>query len=285
MSDTRSPGAGRALDAGGPAAGIEIVGLTKRFLTPKGDTFTAIRDVTLSVEPGQFCAIVGPTGCGKSTTLAQVSGLERPSAGSVSVGGRIVDGITQGVSYMFQADSLFPWKTVLNNVMVGPVLTGTPKKEATVLALDWLRRVGLAGFEDRYPHQLSGGMRKRVAMAAALINRPRILLMDEPFGALDVQTKAIMQTELLQLWEELRPSVLFITHDLDEAVALADRVVIMTSSPGTVKDVFDIDLPRPRGDVQQIRHERRFLELQGQIWESLREEVDRAYAQTAAVAA
>ena len=284
MGDTRAT-AGSVADTTGEAARIDIVGLTKRFLTPKGQTFTAIRDVTLSVEPGQFCAIVGPTGCGKSTTLAQVSGLERPSAGSVSVGGRIVDGITQGVSYMFQADSLFPWKTVLNNVMVGPVLTGTPKKEATALARDWLRRVGLAGFEDRYPHQLSGGMRKRVAMAAALINRPRILLMDEPFGALDVQTKAIMQTELLQLWEESRPSVLFITHDLDEAVALADRVVIMTSSPGTVKDVFEIDLPRPRGDVQQIRHEGRFLELQGQIWESLREEVDRAYAQTAAVAA
>jgi len=284
MGDTRAT-AGSVADTTGEAARIDIVGLTKRFLTPKGQTFTAIRDVTLSVEPGQFCAIVGPTGCGKSTTLAQVSGLEKPSAGSVSVGGRIVDGITHGVSYMFQADSLFPWKTVLNNVMVGPVLTGTPKKEATVLALDWLRRVGLAGFEDRYPHQLSGGMRKRVAMAAALINRPRILLMDEPFGALDVQTKAIMQTELLQLWEESRPSVLFITHDLDEAVALADRVVIMTSSPGTVKDVFEIDLPRPRGDVQQIRHEGRFLELQGQIWESLREEVDRAYAQTAAVAA
>ena len=284
MGDTRAT-AGSVADTTGEAARIDIVGLTKRFLTPKGQTFTAIRDVTLSVEPGQFCAIVGPTGCGKSTTLAQVSGLEHPSAGSVSVGGRIVDGITQGVSYMFQADSLFPWKTVLNNVMVGPVLTGTPKKEATALARDWLRRVGLAGFEDRYPHQLSGGMRKRVAMAAALINRPRILLMDEPFGALDVQTKAIMQTELLQLWEESRPSVLFITHDLDEAVALADRVVIMTSSPGTVKDVFEIDLPRPRGDVQQIRHEGRFLELQGQIWESLREEVDRAYAQTAAVAA
>ncbi len=186
---------------------------------------------------------------------------------------------------MFQADSLFPWKTVLANVMIGPILLGTPKKEATALALDWLRRVGLAGFEDRYPHQLSGGMRKRVAMAAALINNPRILLMDEPFGALDVQTKAIMQTELLTLWEELRPSVLFITHDLDEAVALSDRVVIMTSSPGTVKDVFDIDLPRPRGDVQQIRHEQRFIELQGRIWESLRDEVTRAYEQTAGAAA
>ncbi len=275
---TGSPGAEQP-------AGIEIVGLTKRFLTPKGDTFTAIHDVTLTVEPGQFCAIVGPTGCGKSTTLAQVSGLERPSAGSVSVGGRIVEGITSGVSYMFQADSLFPWKTVLGNVMIGPVLVGTPKREAQALAMDWLRRVGLSGFEDRYPHQLSGGMRKRVAMAAALINNPRILLMDEPFGALDVQTKAIMQTELLGLWEELRPSVLFITHDLDEAVALSDRVVIMTSSPGTVKDVFDVDLPRPRGDVQEIRHEERFLEIQGRIWESLRDEVTRAYQQTAGAAA
>lgn len=277
-----APGVAPAADE---AARIDIVGLTKRFLTPKGETFTAIRDVTLTVEPGQFCAIVGPTGCGKSTTLAQVSGLERPSAGSVSVGGRIVDGITSGVSYMFQSDSLFPWKTVLSNVMVGPVLLGTPKKEATALAMDWLRRVGLAGFEDRYPHQLSGGMRKRVAMAAALINNPRILLMDEPFGALDVQTKAIMQTELLTLWEELRPSVLFITHDLDEAVALSDRVVIMTSSPGTVKDVFDIDLPRPRGNVQEIRHEERFLDIQGRIWESLRDEVTRAYEQTAGAAA
>lgn len=269
----------------GNEAGIEITGLTKRYLTPKGETFTAIRDVALSVEPGQFCSIVGPTGCGKSTTLAQVSGLERPSEGSVHVAGRLVEGITNGVSYMFQADALFPWKSVLSNVMMGPVLLGTPKHEATLLARDWIRRVGLAGFEDRYPHQLSGGMRKRVAMAAALINNPRILLMDEPFGALDVQTKAIMQNELLKLWEELRPSVLFITHDLDEAVALSDRVVIMTSSPGTVKDVFDIDLPRPRGNVQEIRHEERFLELQGQIWESLKNEVTRAYAKTAGAAA
>jgi NitT/TauT family transport system ATP-binding protein len=266
-------------------AGIQIASLTKRYLTPKGEAFTAIKDVTLTVEPGQFCSIVGPTGCGKSTTLAQVSGLEKPSAGTVKVGDRVVDGITDGVSYMFQADALFPWKSVLNNVMMGPVLLGTPKREAAALATDWIRRVGLAGFEDRYPHQLSGGMRKRVAMAASLINNPRILLMDEPFGALDVQTKAIMQTELLQLWEQLRPSVLFITHDLDEAVALSDRVIIMTSSPGSVKDVFDIDLPRPRGDVQEIRHEERFLELQGQIWESLKEEVTRAYEETAGAAA
>ncbi|HEU5006569.1 MAG TPA: ABC transporter ATP-binding protein [Jatrophihabitantaceae bacterium] len=271
-------------DASGDAARIEITGLTKRFLTPKGEPFTAIRDVTFTVEPGQFCAIVGPTGCGKSTTLGQVSGLERPSAGSVKVGGREVQGITHGVSFMFQSDALFPWKTVLGNVMIGPTLAGTPRKEAIGLARDWLRRVGLTGFEDRYPHQLSGGMRKRVAMAAALINEPSILLMDEPFGALDVQTKAIMQTELLGLWEQSRPSVLFITHDLDEAVALADRVLIMTSGPGSIKQSFDIDLPRPRGEVQEIRHEPRFLELQNQIWASLKDEVERAYAQTAGAA-
>lgn len=262
-------------------ATIEIKHLTKRFMTRSGEPFTAIEDVSLTVEPGQFCAIVGPTGCGKSTTLGQVSGLDRPSAGSVQVGGRNVQGITPGVSFMFQNDALFPWKTVLANVMIGPVLTGMAKKAAITLSRDWLRRVGLAGFEDRYPHQLSGGMRKRVAMAAALINAPRILLMDEPFGALDVQTKAIMQTELLGLWEQTRPSVLFITHDLDEAVALADRVLIMTSSPGTIKESFEIDLPRPRGEVQAIRHEPRFLELQDQIWASLKDEVDRAYARTA----
>ncbi|MFC6704307.1 ABC transporter ATP-binding protein [Flexivirga alba] len=268
----------------GDSARIEITGLTKRYITPKGDPFTAIRDVTFTVEPGQFCAIVGPTGCGKSTTLGQVSGLENPSGGSVKVGGNPVHGITKGVSFMFQADALFPWKSVLGNVMIGPTLAGMGKKDAIALARDWLRRVGLTGFEDRYPHQLSGGMRKRVAMAAALINEPRILLMDEPFGALDVQTKAIMQTELLGLWEQARPSVLFITHDLDEAVALADKVLVMTSSPGSIKQSFDIDLPRPRGEVQAIRHEKRFLELQDRIWSSLKDEVDRAYAQTAGAA-
>jgi NitT/TauT family transport system ATP-binding protein len=267
------------------AASIEISGLSKRFLTPKGEPFTAVQDVSFTVDPGQFCAIVGPTGCGKSTTLAQVAGLDRPSAGTVKVGGKAVQGITEGVSFMFQTDALFPWKTVLGNVIVGPTLRGTPKKRAVELARDWLRRVGLTGFEDRYPHQLSGGMRKRVAMAAALINEPRILLMDEPFGALDVQTKAIMQTELLGLWEQTRPSVVFITHDLDEAVALADRVLIMTSGPGSIKSSFDIDLSRPRGEVQELRHEPRFVELQHQIWATLKAEVERAYARTAGVAA
>jgi NitT/TauT family transport system ATP-binding protein len=263
------------------AVGIALEGVVKRFVTPAGDAFTALRDVTFAVEPGQFCAVVGPTGCGKSTTLSLVSGLDTPNAGSVRVGGRPVDGITRGTSFMFQSDALLPWKTVIANVTLGPLFHGVPKKKAQSYARDWLRRVGLAGFEDHHPHQLSGGMRKRVSLAAALINEPSILLMDEPFGALDVQTKAIMSNELLGLWEHTKPSVIFVTHDLEEAIALADRVVVMTVGPGTVKAVYDIDLPRPRGAVQEIRFESRFLELHQQIWDSLREEVERAYARTA----
>ena len=259
---------------------IEIVGVTKRFVSPTGTAMTALRDVSFSVEPGQFCAVVGPTGCGKSTTLTMVAGLERPSAGVVRVGGQAVDGIADHMSFMFQSDALLPWKSVLQNVALGPRFRGVPKSEALAKAREWIRVVGLSGFEDHHPHQLSGGMRKRATLAASLISEPSILLMDEPFGALDVQTKAIMSNELLTLWERTRPSVLFITHDLEEAVALADRVVVMTAGPGTVKAVYDIDLPRPRGAVQEIRFEPRFLELHQQIWESLREEVERAYART-----
>jgi NitT/TauT family transport system ATP-binding protein len=262
-------------------ADIELSGVTKRFLTPAGTVFTALRDVDLTVGPGQFCAVVGPTGCGKSTTLTLVAGLDRPSAGTVRVGGQVVDGIASGTSFVFQADALLPWKTVLANVAMGPIFHGVPKRVAQADAREWLRVVGLAGFEDHHPHQLSGGMRKRVGLAAALINEPSILLMDEPFGALDVQTKAIMSNELLSLWDQTKPSVIFVTHDLEEAIALADRVVVMTVGPGTVKAVYDIDLPRPRGAVQEIRFEPRFLELHQQIWESLREEVERAYARTA----
>jgi NitT/TauT family transport system ATP-binding protein len=171
---------------------------------------------------------------------------------------------------------------VLDNVVSGPRFRGTGKGEATALARDWLRRVGLAGFEDRYPHQLSGGMRKRVALAQSLINEPQILLMDEPFSALDVQTRAIMSNELLQLWDLTRPAVVFVTHDLEEAIALADKVVVLTAGPGgTVKASFDIDLPRPRV-VQEIRFEQHFVDLYHQIWEALRSEVDTAYAQSTA---
>jgi NitT/TauT family transport system ATP-binding protein len=269
--------AGKQQDSATPAPGpppsttparIELNGLTKRYITPTGQAFTAIQDVTFTVEPGQFCAIVGPTGCGKTTTLGQVSGLERASAGSVTVGGQLVNGVTTGVSFMFQADALFPWKTVLGNVMIGPILNGSSKAEAVSLAQDWLRRVGLAGFEDRYPHQLSGGMRKRVAMAAALINEPKILLMDEPFGALDVQTRLGMQNLINEIWEEIEGTILFVTHDIAEAVYLADKIHILSAGPGTFVDEIEVDLPVHR--EEELKQTKRFRELETLVLERIR---------------
>jgi NitT/TauT family transport system ATP-binding protein len=263
---------------------IELRGVSKRFRTPAGSVFTALADVDLTVEPGQFCAVVGPSGCGKSTTLTLVSGLERASGGDVLVHGEPVTAIGRDVGFVFQSDALLPWKTVLQNVAIGPRFRGNDRTEAHGRARDWLRRVGLAQFEDRHPHQLSGGMRKRVALAQSLINEPDILLMDEPFSALDVQTRSIMSNELLALWDQSRPSVVFVTHDLEEAIALSDKVVVMTAGPGTVKEVYEIDLPRPR-QVPEIRFDPRFVELYEEIWNTLRDEVQRAYARTAAVAA
>jgi NitT/TauT family transport system ATP-binding protein len=257
---------------------IELDAVTKRFATQGGGPYTALRDLDLTVGPGEFCAVVGPTGCGKSTTLTLVAGLERPSEGTVRVNGTRVDGITRGVGFMFQSDAILPWKTVLDNVSAGPRFRGAPKRDAVTAARDWIRRVGLAGFEDRYPHQLSGGMRKRVALAQNLINEPRILLMDEPFSALDVQTRAIMSNELLTLWELTRPAVVFVTHDLEEAIALSDKVVVLTAGPAaTVKATYEIDLPRPR-TVQEIRFEPRFVDLFQQIWQALGAEVNIAYS-------
>src|SRR5438132_5098872 len=203
---------------------IELRDVTKRFLTPSGQAYTAIRDVTLSVAPGEFLAVVGPTGSGKSTTLGLISGLERPSEGSVQVMGKPVQGIDPRIGYVFQADAVFPWKNVLNNVATGPRFRGQPKAQALELAHDWIARVGLTGFEDRYPHQLSGGMRKRVALAQTFINKPQILLMDEPFSALDVQTRIMMEDDLLQLWSAHSASVGIATHHLGAATPLAHRV-------------------------------------------------------------
>ncbi|GDY32682.1 ABC transporter ATP-binding protein [Gandjariella thermophila] len=260
---------------------IELRDVTKRFRTPAGSVHTALRRLNLTVAPGEFCAVVGPTGCGKSTTLSLISGLEPASRGEVLVDGGPVRGISEGIAFVFQNDAVFPWKSVLANVAAGPLFRGVPRREAVEQARDWLRRVGLAGFEDRHPHQLSGGMRKRVALAQSLINRPRILLMDEPFAALDVQTRQIMSDELLRLWELTRPAVVFITHDLEEAIALADKVVVLTAGPGTVKATFEVGLPRPRR-AQEIRFDAAFVEMYQRIWESLRDEVELAYARTAA---
>jgi NitT/TauT family transport system ATP-binding protein len=252
---------------------IALRGATKKFATRAGTPFTAIADVTLDVAPGEFVTIVGPTGCGKSTTLSLVSGLEPASAGSVEVHGRPVVGIPDGIGYMFQTDAVLPWKNVLDNVALGLRYHRVPKSQAQARARDWIDRVGLVGFEDRFPHQLSGGMRKRVAMAQSLIGEPSILLLDEPFGALDVQTREHMQDELLDLWSGTGAAVVFITHDLTEAISLADRVVVMTAGPGTVKDTVPIDLPRPR-KVEEIRLTPEFTEIYRAVWESLREEVE-----------
>ena len=261
------------------ATAIELRNVTKRFRTPTGQAYTALRDLNLSVAPGEFCAVVGPTGCGKSTTLSLISGLERPSAGEVHVMGKPVNGIDPRIGYVFQSDAVFPWKNVLRNVATGPLYRGLSKAEALEQARDWITRVGLAGFEDRYPHQLSGGMRKRMALAQTFINGPQILLMDEPFSALDVQTRTMMEDELLQLWSAASASVVFVTHDLEEAISLADRVCVITAGPGTVKGIYTIDLPRPR-KVAEIRFEPRFVHIYQQIWEDLRNEVLISYERT-----
>ena len=258
---------------------IELRNVTKRFLTPSGQVYTAIRDITLSVAPGEFCAVVGPTGCGKSTTLGLIAGLERPSEGSVQVMGKPVQGIDPRIGYVFQTDAVLPWRNVLRNVATGPLFRSQPKAESLKRAHEWIARVGLTGFEDRYPHQLSGGMRKRVALAQTFINEPQILLMDEPFSALDVQTRTLMEDELLNLWSSLSASVVFVTHDLEEAISLADRVCVLTAGPGIVKGIYTIDLPRPR-KVEEIRFDPRFVQLYQQIWEDLREEVMISYERT-----
>ena len=251
---------------------IELRAAYKRFPAPTGEMYTALRDINLTIPQGEFCALVGPTGCGKSTTLTLISGLERPSAGEVRVMGETVQDISRRVGYVFQTDAVFPWKNVLDNVAAGPLFRGMPKAEALERARQWVGRVGLAGFEQYYPHQLSGGMRKRVGLAQSLITEPQILLMDEPFSALDVQTRSLMEDELLELWSSTSASVVFVTHDLEEAIALADRVCVLTAGPGTVKGIYTIDLPRPR-TVAEIRFEPRFVQLYQEIWQDLRDEV------------
>jgi NitT/TauT family transport system ATP-binding protein len=250
---------------------IELTGVTKRFVSRVG-SYTALLDLNLRIAPGEFCTIVGPTGSGKSTTLSLIAGLEPVSSGEIRVLGSRVDGIGRAVGFMFQTDAIFPWKTVLDNVMVGLRFRGVPAREARERARDWVVRVGLAGFEAYYPHQLSGGMRKRVALAQTLITEPRVLLMDEPFSALDAQTRILMEDELLALWAASGATVVFVTHDLEEAIALADRVIVLTAGPATVKGSYVIDLPRPR-DVAGIRFQPRFAEILRDIWQDVRSEV------------
>ncbi|MDK4718665.1 ABC transporter ATP-binding protein [Rhizobium sp. CNPSo 3968] len=240
-------------------------------------SFVAVQDVNLTVADGEFVAIVGPTGCGKSTILNAIAGLLKPAKGSVSIDGALVSGVQNNIGYLFQQDALFPWKTALENVELGPLFQGVGAGERRERALKWLEKVGLKGFEDRYPHQLSGGQRKRVQMAQALITGPKVILMDEPFSALDIHTRHLMQNELLRLWQEEQRAVVLITHDLEEAIALGDRVVVLASGPRSrVIDSFPVDLERPR-DVAEIKLDPRFTDLYRNIWASLRGEVEKSY--------
>ena len=262
-------------------AALELVGIRCTFIDKDNPSqrYTAVDDTTLRVGAGEFVSVVGPTGCGKSTLLNIGAGLLAPSSGEVRVFGQPLRGINARAGYMFQAEALMPWRSALDNVMVGLQYRGVPDAEARRQALDWLARVGLTGFEDRYPHQLSGGMRKRTALAQTLALDPDIILMDEPFSALDIQTRQLMENEVLDLWAAKRKAVLFITHDLDEAIAMSDRVVVLSAGPATHPiGEFAIDLPRPR-DVAEVRNQPRFVELHSQIWAVLREEVLKGYAQ------
>ena len=250
------------------------------FRLADGGTYPAVRSTSLAVADGEFVAIVGPTGCGKSTLLNIAAGLIAPSGGQVDVFGTRLAGLNRQAGYLFQAEALFPWKSVLDNVAIGLETAGVERKKARGRAQDWLTRVGLAGFSSRYPHMLSGGQRKRVGLVQVLIRDPKILLMDEPFGPLDAQTRQIMGNLLLDFWSADRKAVLFVTHDLEEAIALSDRVVIMSAGPAAhVIDEWKVGLPRPR-DIAEIKTERAFQELHRDIWSVLKAEVLKGYAQT-----
>ena len=262
-----------------PALELEGVACTFTSRDDPGQRYTAVSDVTLTVGAGEFLAVVGPTGCGKSTLLNVAAGLLAPSLGSVRVFGEPLMGINRRAGYMFQADSLMPWRTAQQNVMAGFEFRGDSLPEARAQADDWLRRVGLGGFGDRYPHQLSGGMRKRTSLAQTLALDPDIILMDEPFSALDIQTRQLMENEVLALWAAKKKAVLFITHDLDEAIAMSDSVVVMSAGPASRPiGAFDVDIPRPR-DVAEINTNPRFIVLHRAIWDVLRDEVLKGYAQ------
>jgi NitT/TauT family transport system ATP-binding protein len=266
-----------------PALSLADVSCTFVSREDRTQRYTAVRDVDITVAPGEFVSVVGPTGCGKSTVLNVAAGLLAPSTGQVQVFGSPLAGLNGRAGYMFQTESLMPWRTARQNVAAGLEFRGLSVRDAGDQADAWLRRVGLGGFGDRYPHQLSGGMRKRTSLAQTLVLDPDIILMDEPFSALDIQTRQLMENEVLALWAGEagggRKAILFITHDLDEAIAMSDRVVVMSAGPASRPiGNFVIDLPRPR-DVAEVRVAPRFIELHKAIWDVLREEVLKGYQQ------
>ncbi len=266
--------------AGAPLA-VALDDVSISFTMKGKPEFKAVAPTSLHVREGEFVAIVGPTGCGKSTLLNATAGLLKPAGGAVRIFGEPLSGLNAKAGYLFQQDALMPWKTALDNVSIALEIGGTPRARALEQAREWLTRVGLGRFGERYPHQLSGGQRKRVALAQVLVRDPKILLMDEPFGPLDAQTRQIMGTLLLRLWAQDRKAVLFVTHDLEEAIALSDRVVIMSAGPeARIIGDFPIDLARPR-DTADIRLDHRFHEIHREIWNRLKSEVAKTYGDIA----
>jgi NitT/TauT family transport system ATP-binding protein len=268
---------GRAPAIASGASVVALKGVTVAFPEKGGGVFKAVGHTDLSVGANEFVAIVGPTGCGKSTLLNVTAGLLKPASGVAEIFGEPLDGLNAHAGYLFQQDALMPWKTARENVAIGLEIAGTSTSEAHERAQAWLTRVGLKSFGERYAHQLSGGQRKRVGLAQVLIRNPKILLMDEPFGPLDAQTRLIMGNLLLDLWSQDKKAVMFVTHDLEEAIALADRVIIMSAGPeARIIGDHRIDLERPR-DISEIRLQPRFHDLHKAIWGELKAEVVKAY--------
>lgn len=258
----------------GDAVAVQLDSVYKAFV-PRGrasNPLLALEDVSFTVAEGQFISLLGPSGCGKSTVLNLLAGLSKPSSGRVVHEGKPVRGINTAIGYITQDDNLLPWRSMLSNVEFGMELRGMGKAERRERAREFIHLVGLDGFETHYPHELSGGMRKRASIVRTLAYESRVVLMDEPFGPLDAQTRVILQDELLKLWERAKPSVLFVTHDLVEAIALSDRILTFTGRPGRIKREYEVKLPRPR-DVYHIHEMDGFRELYDALWTDIRDEI------------
>lgn len=263
------------------APAVRLDGVSISYHLSDGGRYHAVAPVDVTIDDGAFVSIVGPTGCGKSTLLNVAAGLAAPSTGTAAIYGEPLSGINGRAGYLFQQDALMPWKSALDNVTIGLEVQGVGRAEAEERARAMLARVGLKAFGDRYPHQLSGGQRKRVALAQVLVRGPKMLLMDEPFGPLDAQTRLIMGELLSGLWQADRKAVMFVTHDLDEAIGLSDRVLIMSAGPQSrIIGDFVIDIERPR-DLGEIRNDPRFHRLHKEIWDVLRDEVRKTYGEAA----
>lgn len=242
---------------------LEISHIQKLFIDPMGVQVTALEGVNLDIRPGEFVSLLGPSGCGKSTLLRLIAGLEQPTEGSIALDNEVIDGPHYFRGLVFQDPTLFPWLTIQRNVAVGLDARGIPRQNQEVVD-EYIDLVGLSGFENSYPYQLSGGMAQRAALARALVNHPKVLLMDEPLGALDAFTRMNMQDELLRIWQSRGTTIVFVTHDIDEAIYLSDRIVVMTPRPGKIAEIVDVRIPRPRS-----RNYPDFVELRSQILQVL----------------